>query len=102
MSVEVRLAGARHPGAARAEAAGPVRCALVNNMPDAAFSATEQQFIGLLDAGSGSGMIAVTRYTMPGVPRGERIRARSRPTGEIGSHATTRDNGRSGESTDGP
>jgi len=50
-------------------------CALVNNMPDAAFCATERQFLSLLDAGSGSETVVVTRYAMAGVPRGERIRA---------------------------
>src|ERR1700742_3866034 len=58
---------------------GPVRwtCALVNNMPVASFGATERQFIGLLDAGSGCDTVALTRYAMAGVPRGERIAARS-------------------------
>jgi homoserine O-succinyltransferase len=57
---------------------GPARwtCALVNNMPDAAFGATERQFMGLLDAGSGCETVLLTRHTMAGVPRGERIRAR--------------------------
>jgi len=43
----VRLAGAIDPGTAREEADGPVgwTCALVNNMPDAAFGATERQFV---------------------------------------------------------
>ncbi len=59
-------------------AGGPGRwtCALVNNMPDGAFSATERQFVGLLDAGSGSETVVLTRHTMPGVPRDERTRAR--------------------------
>lgn len=52
------------------------RCALVNNMPDAAFGATERQFVGLLDAGSGSETVVLTRHTMAGVSRGERIRGR--------------------------
>jgi homoserine O-succinyltransferase len=45
-------------------------------MPDAAFGATERQFMGLLNAGSGPETVVVTRHTMVGVPRGERIRAR--------------------------
>ena len=45
-------------------------------MPDAAFAATERQFLGLLDAGSGCETVELSRYTMEGVPRGERIRAR--------------------------
>jgi homoserine O-succinyltransferase/O-acetyltransferase len=74
----VRLAGTLDPVAATTGIGGPARwtCALVNNMPDAAFRATERQFVGLLDAGSGSETVDVTRYTMVGVPRGERIQAR--------------------------
>jgi homoserine O-succinyltransferase len=52
------------------------RCALVNNMPDGAFEATERQYVDLLDAGSGCETIEVTRHTMVGVPRGERAAAR--------------------------
>jgi homoserine O-succinyltransferase len=52
------------------------RCALVNNMPDTAFCATERQFAGLLDAGSGCETVTLTRHTMAGVPRGEWARAR--------------------------
>ncbi len=78
MTVDVRLAGALDPGAPPDGAEGPVRltCALVNNMPDAAFCVTERQFAGLLEAGSGCETVTLTRYTMAGVPRGERIRAR--------------------------
>jgi homoserine O-succinyltransferase len=76
--VGVRLAGAFDAGSAPDRSKEPVRwtCALVNNMPDAAFSATERQFVGLLDAGSGCETVAVTRYAMVGVPRGDRIQAR--------------------------
>lgn len=51
-------------------------CALVNNMPDAAFDATERQFADLIAAGSGNEAPVLTRHTMAGVPRGERTRAR--------------------------
>jgi hypothetical protein len=43
---------------------------LVNNMPDGAFDATERQYLGLLEEGSGSRRLEVRRYTMSGVPRG--------------------------------
>src|SRR5580693_3175346 len=78
MTLGLGLAGTLDPGAAPDGAEGPVRwrCALVNNMPDAAFGATERQFVGLLDAGSGCETVVLTRHTMAGVPRGERIRAR--------------------------
>jgi homoserine O-succinyltransferase len=72
----IRLAGALDAGAATHDGSAPWRCALVNNMPDAAFCATERQFVGLLAAGSGGDSVALTRYAMAGVPRGERIRAR--------------------------
>ena len=45
-------------------------------MPDSAFFATEQQFAGLLDAGSGRETVTLSRHTMAGVPRGARVRAR--------------------------
>jgi homoserine O-succinyltransferase len=52
------------------------RCAFVNNMPDGAFDATERQFLGLLDAGSGAQVVDVRRYALAGVPRGERVAQR--------------------------
>jgi homoserine O-succinyltransferase/O-acetyltransferase len=73
--VAVRLS---RTGAAGAKVAGrgesPARwvCAFVNNMPDSAFLATERQFTDLLMAGSGSETVELRRYTMEGVPRGER------------------------------
>jgi homoserine O-succinyltransferase/O-acetyltransferase len=71
----IRLAGALDAGAATHDGSARWTCALVNNMPDAAFYATERQFVGLLGAGSGSETVALTRYAMAGVPRGERIQA---------------------------
>jgi homoserine O-succinyltransferase/O-acetyltransferase len=71
----LRLAGAPDAGVAPDETPARWTCALVNNMPDSAFCATERQFVGLLNAGSGSETVVVTRHTMAGVPRGERIRA---------------------------
>src|ERR1700749_2232032 len=78
MTLGLGLAGTLDPGAAPDGAEGPVRwrCALVNNMPDTAFGATERQFVGLLEAGSGRETVAVTRHTMLGVPRDERTQAR--------------------------
>jgi homoserine O-succinyltransferase len=72
----IRLTGALDAGLATHDGSARWTCALVNNMPDAAFCATERQFLGLLAAGSGSETVAVTRYAMAGVPRGERIQAR--------------------------
>jgi homoserine O-succinyltransferase len=59
------------------ESDGPhLTCAFVNNMPDGALDATERQYLGLLEDGSGSTIVEVRRYTMPGVPRGEQTSAR--------------------------
>lgn len=55
----------------RADSSTPLICAFVNNMPDGAFDATERQFLGLLDQGSGTDVLEVRRYAMAGVPRGE-------------------------------
>jgi homoserine O-succinyltransferase len=73
--VTVRL---RHDVAERDSMSPDARwtCAFVNNMPDGAFDATERQFLGLLDAGSGEDVLEVRRFTMSGVPRGERTAAR--------------------------
>jgi homoserine O-succinyltransferase len=51
-------------------------CAFVNNMPDGAFESTERQFVGLLEAGSGSAIVDVKRFAMAGVPRGEKAATR--------------------------
>ena len=51
---------------------------LVNNMPDAALEATEQQFSSLLNEAAGSLTVRLQLFALPGVPRGdggkERIR----------------------------
>src|ERR1700761_1644241 len=87
----IRLAEAVDSRAATHDGSARWTCALVNNMPDAAFCATERQFVGLLAAGSGSETVAITRYAMAGVPRGEQIRARIaaeyRPLDDIFSNA---------------
>ena len=62
--MDIRLAGTLDAGAATHDGSARWTCALVNNMPDAAFCATERQFVGLLDAGSGSETVVVTRYAM--------------------------------------
>jgi homoserine O-succinyltransferase/O-acetyltransferase len=76
--VSVQLAGVLDARTApdAAEGSARWRCALVNNMPDTAFCATERQFAGLLDAGSGCETVTLTRHTVAGVPRGEGVRAR--------------------------
>jgi homoserine O-succinyltransferase/O-acetyltransferase len=48
-------------------------CALVNNMPDSAFAATERQFAELLDAGSGRQPLRVRLFTLPSIPRSDAI-----------------------------
>ena len=76
--MSVQLAADLDPGTAPDAAQRSARwtCALVNNMPDGAFCATDRQFAGLLDAGSGCETVSLSRHTVAGVPRGERVGAR--------------------------
>jgi homoserine O-succinyltransferase len=74
--VTVRLARAAPAGLASPAGCPRWTCAFVNNMPDAAFEATERQFIDLLTAGSGGEEVEVRRHALAGVPRGERTAAR--------------------------
>ncbi|MFZ0251985.1 MAG: homoserine O-succinyltransferase [Acidimicrobiales bacterium] len=70
-------AAADPPGpSSAAEGGARWTCAFVNNMPDGAFEPTERQFVGLLEAGSGSVLMDVKRFAMEGVPRGERAATR--------------------------
>ncbi len=57
----------RLPGGQRA----PIEIAFVNNMPDAAFLATQAQFRRLLDAGAGPQSFHMRFYLLPGVERSE-------------------------------
>jgi homoserine O-succinyltransferase len=45
--------------------------ALVNNMPDTAMKATEQQFIKLLEAGAGAANIRLHCFSLPQLPRSD-------------------------------
>ena len=48
------------------ESSGCLTIGLVNNMPEAAFQATERQFVSLLDAASGDMPIHLSLYTLTG------------------------------------
>jgi homoserine O-succinyltransferase len=50
-----------------------VTIGLVNNMPDAAFEATERQFVSLLESASENIPICLSLYTLPGIPRTESV-----------------------------
>lgn len=57
----------------------PLEIALVNNMPDAALSATERQFEGLLAAAAGEAFdVRLRLYALSKVPRSELARAAMR------------------------
>ncbi len=72
----VRLAPVSGDGNDSGDGSPELSCAFINNMPDGAFDATERQFLGLLEAGSGSNTIEVRRFAMAGVPRGEQTARR--------------------------
>ncbi len=50
----------------------------VNNMPDAALRATEEQFCDLLDAATGERVVRLHLFSLPAVPRGSGAKARIR------------------------
>lgn len=75
MPVRLAQAASARPGSVGSEQVDWT-CAFVNNMPDGAFDPTERQFLDLLETGTGSEVIEVRRYALPGVPRGERVAAR--------------------------
>ena len=53
---------------------GAVKIALINNMPDAALEDTEHQFFELLENAAYEIPVHVALYSLPGLPRGNRIR----------------------------
>jgi homoserine O-succinyltransferase len=67
-------AGERQP---RRHPAGSewIEIGLVNNMPEAALEATEQQFLELLGAAAGDSWVHLRFFSLPGVPRSERGRS---------------------------
>jgi homoserine O-succinyltransferase len=75
VAVRLSQAASASPGTVESEQVDWT-CAFVNNMPDGAFDATERQFLDLLGTAMGSGVIAVRRYALAGVPRGARVAAR--------------------------
>jgi homoserine O-succinyltransferase len=63
-------------------AAGPrssrLRVGLVNNMPDPAFEETERQFESLISKAAGDARVELSRYWLPGIPRGPQVTDRMR------------------------
>ena len=66
-SAAQRLQARRHPAGCEW-----IEIGLVNNMPDAALEATEQQFLELLGAAAGSRWVRLRFFSLPGIPRSER------------------------------
>jgi homoserine O-succinyltransferase/O-acetyltransferase len=64
-----RLKARRHPAGSEW-----IEIGLVNNMPEAALEATEQQFLELLGAAAGDSWIHLRFFSLPDVPRSERGR----------------------------
>jgi homoserine O-succinyltransferase len=52
-----------------------IEIGLLNNMPEAALEATEQQFLDLLGLAVGENWVHLRFFALPGVPRGERGRS---------------------------
>ncbi|HEY4403196.1 MAG TPA: homoserine O-succinyltransferase [Xanthobacteraceae bacterium] len=49
-----------------------IEIGLLNNMPEAALEATEQQFLELLGAAAGDSWVHLRFFSLPGIPRSER------------------------------
>jgi homoserine O-succinyltransferase len=64
-----RLQARRHPSGGEW-----IEIGLVNNMPEAALEATEQQFVELLGAAAGDSWVRLRFFSLAGVPRSERAR----------------------------
>jgi homoserine O-succinyltransferase len=58
----------------------PLQIGLLNNMPDAALRATEQQFSGLLKAAAGGRDVRLRLFCLPGIARGDYARSHMRGT----------------------
>ena len=73
--------------AGNVQATNCVTVGLINNMPDAALEATEQQFVELVRLSARSTVVRLVLYAIPQVPRGEAARrdmaGRYRPIGEL-------------------
>ncbi len=79
-SAAQRLQARRHPAGCEW-----IEIGLVNNMPEAALEATEQQFLELLGAAAGSSWVRLRFFSLPGIPRSERARLYlSRSYGDAG------------------
>src|SRR5258707_11315826 len=78
-SASERRQARRHPAGSEW-----IEIGLVNNMPEAALEATEQQFLGLLAAVAGDSWVHLRFFSLPGVPRSQRARGYlSRPHGDL-------------------
>lgn len=55
-----------------------LRIGLINNMADGALTATEYQFLSLLDSASDGILISLSLYELPGIPRREQARCHIR------------------------
>ena len=63
------------PARLRSIEAPPITVGLVNNMPDAALSATEAQFRRLIADAAGEREVRLKLFSLPGVPRSDAARA---------------------------
>jgi homoserine O-succinyltransferase len=65
------------PGRRLRQSGDPARAfeiALINNMPDAALAGTERRIVELLNAAARDRVVALRRYSLPGIPRSEQGR----------------------------
>jgi homoserine O-succinyltransferase len=76
-----RRSARRHPAGSEW-----IEIGLLNNMPEPALEATEQQFLELLGAAAGDSWVHLRFFSLPGIPRSERGRSYlSQSYGDIGA-----------------
>ena len=87
VEIEPRAASSLRPAPRRGGGTPQIVIGLVNNMPDAALRATENQFAGLLEEASGGQSIRLRFTSLPELPRSqealEHIRASYWPLAEL-------------------
>lgn len=66
-----KVVSRKSPVEFRGSRANCIDIGLINNMPDAALTATERQFITLLDSASDGVVIRLSLYALPDVPRSD-------------------------------
>lgn len=70
-AVRMKWLPAKHPAEFQENPGQCITIGLINNMPDGALTATEHQFVSLLDSASQGILVRLSFHTLPNIPRNE-------------------------------